>query len=182
MIYTRCTQMTLKVMVFRRSSRNNLRPINRIKHVIDKQGGLVIGASTDVILIDTTDTPTLAVDSSVETGSRVNGIFLKVEVNATTSAALANCYMMVYKNPGSNLTFPDPNVIGTSDVKKYVFHQEMVMFQQQDGSNPRTLFAGVIPIPGLYRRNGPDDTIRVRLFSPGVTCNFCVQCHYKEFR
>ncbi len=182
MIYTRCSLMTLKAMVFRRSRQNNLRPINRIKHVIDQQGGLVVGTSVDVILIDTTDTPTLGVSSSVETGSRVNGIFLKVEVNATSSAALSNCYMMVYKNPGSNITFPDPNVIGTSDVKKYVIHQEMIMFQQQSNSNPRTLFAGVIPIPWLYRRNGPDDTMRLRLFSPGVTVNFCVQAHYKEFR
>ncbi len=174
--------MILLVMAFRRRFRNSLRPVNRIKHVVDLQGGLVIGASTDVILIDTVDAPTLANTNQVETGSTVNGIFLIVEVNATSSAALGNCYMMVYKNPGSNLTFPNPNVVGGDDNKKYVIHQEMIMFQQQSNSNPRTLFKGVIAIPRLYRRNGPDDTMRVRLFSPGVTVNFCVQCHYKEFR
>ncbi len=173
--------MIVPEMVFRRRF-NNLRPVNRIKHVVDQQGALVIGASTDVILIDTVDAPTLANVAQVETGSTVNGIFLIVEVNGTSSGALANVYMMVYKNPGSNLTFGNPNIVGSDDNKKYVIHQEMLMLQQVTNSNPRTLFKGVIAIPRHYRRNGPDDTMRVRLFSPGVTVNFCVQCHYKEFR
>ncbi len=169
-------------MVFRRRSRSNLRPVNRIKHVVDQQTALVAGASTDVILIDATDTPTLGVTSSVETGSTVNGIFLIVEVYATSASALSNAYMMVYKNPGSNLVFPNPNVVGSDDNKKYVIHQEMVMLQKVANSNPRTLFKGVIGIPQHYRRNGPDDTTRVRLFMPGVNGEACVQCHYKEFR
>ncbi len=149
---------------------------------MDKQAAAAVGVSVDTILIDTVDTPTIADTDGVETGSTVNAIYLKVEVVATTSAALPNAYMMVYKNPGTNLTFPDPNVVGADDNKKYVIHQEMVMLQMQDGSNPRTLFSGVIVIPKHYRRNGPDDTLKVRVFSPGVALNFCVQCHYKEFR
>ncbi len=162
--------------------RRNLNPVNRIKHVIDAQGGAVIGTPLNIVLIDTKDAPVRTVANQVETGSSVNGIYLKVEVNATTSAALSNAYMMVAKNPGNDLTFPDPNVIGVSDIKRYVIHQEMVMLQQQDGSNPRTLFNGVIMIPRGYRRNGPNDRLELDVFSPGVTLNVCAQCHYKEFR
>ncbi len=91
-------------------------------------------------------------------------------------------YLIIGKNPGSNLTLPVPNVVGISDNKKYIFHQEMVMFQQQTNSNPRTVFVGVIGIPKHYRRNGPDDRIVVSLLAPGVNINYCIQCHYKEFR
>ena len=159
-----------------------MRPVNRIKHVFDKQGAIAAAGTVTEILIETTDTPTLAVTNSVETGSKVNGIYLVVEVNATSSAALSNVYMMVVKDPGGNLVFPAANVVGSSDNKKYVIHQEMVMLQQVTNSNPRTLFKGVIIIPRLYQRNGPNDRLLLKLHTPGVNINYCIQCHYKEFR
>ncbi len=174
--------MILLVMVFRNRSQNRLRPVNRIKHVIDSQGGAVLGVSTNVALITTTDNPTIANITDNQTGSTVNGIFLSVEVYATTAGALANAYMMVYKNPGANLTLPEPNAVGSNDNKKFVIHQEMVMLNKQVDGNPRTLFKGVIVIPRAYRRNGPDDDLICRIFSPGVNLDFCLQCHYKEFR
>lgn len=130
-----------------------------------------------------TDTPTLAATNSVETGSKVNGIYLKVEVvNTGVTGVLANAYMMVFKNPGGNLVFPVPNSVGGNDNKKYVIHQEMVMLQMIDNSNPRTLFNGVIVIPRGYRRNGPNDSLGISIFSPGIELNICIQAHYKEFR
>ncbi len=169
-------------MVPRFRSRNNLRPIARIKHVIDTQGGSLLGVVLNIVLINTKDLPVIANTSDVLTGSTVNGIYLKVEVSASSAGALANAYMMVYKNPGNDLTFPNPNIVGTSDKKKFVIHQEMVMLEQTTGGNPRTLFNGVIAIPRGYRRNGPNDRLELDVFSPGVDMNVCVQCHYKEFR
>ncbi len=160
----------------------SLRPVHRIKHVVDTQGGLALGATQNIDLIDTKDAPVLANTDECETGSKVNGIFLSVEVNATSSAALPNVYMIVYKNPGGNLATPLPNAIGSNDNKRFVIHQEMVMLQGQTGSNPRTLFKGVIVIPRGYKRNGPNDRLILVLQTPGVNIQFCVQCHYKEFR
>lgn len=128
------------------------------------------------------DSPLQSVSNDVLTGCTINGIYLKVEAVATNSAAIPNHYMMVTKNPGSNLTMPNPNAVGVSDNKRFVIHQEMVMFQKQDNGNPRTLFVGVVAIPRGYRRFGPDDRLTVNIFSPGVNTNNCVQCHYKEFR
>ncbi len=160
-----------------------LRPVHRIKHVIDAQGGVVAGAANTVVnLVDTKDAPVLANVAEVETGAKVNGIYLKVEANATSSAALSNFYIAIVKIPGGNLAFPKVNAIGPNDNKRYVIHQEMVMFQQVTNSNPRTVFNGVIAIPRGYRRMGPNDLLTLLLFSPGVNVNFCVQCHYKEFR
>ncbi len=151
---------------------------------MDRQGGLVAGTGISVVLVDTTDTPTLGVDSSVETASKINGLFLILEVTrvGTTSDVLANVYMAIEKNPGNNLTLPEANAVGINDNKKWVFHQEMIMLQGTNAGNPRTLFKGVIAMPRHMRRNGPDDVTQVRIFSSGVGINWCLQCHYKEFR
>ncbi len=169
-------------MVFRRRNQS-LRPVHRIKHVTDRQGATALAVNFDEQVITTVDAPTLAATNAVETGSTINGIYLRVEVvNTGVTGVLANAYMMVMKNPGGNLTFPNPNVVGASDNKKYVIHQEMVMLQMIDNSNPRTLFNGVIVIPRGYRRFAINDLLTVRVFSPGVELNICIQCHYKEFR
>ncbi len=169
-------------MVFRNRFRSSLRPVNRVKHVVDQQSASTAGTQIAVSIIDTVDSPVIAQTDECVTGSTVNSIYLKVEVNATSSAALSNAYMYVFKNPASAHTAPNANVVGSSDLKKYVIHQEMVMLQQVTNSNPRTLFNGVVTIPRGYRRNGPDDNMSVLIFSPGVNLNTCLQCHYKEFR
>ncbi len=160
----------------------SLRPVNRIKHVFDLQGAGVAGTQVSTNFMLTSDTPDLATTTEVETGSTVHGIYMHLEAIALTSGALPNFYMFVAKNPGGNLTFPNGNVVGADDNKKYVIHQEMVMFQRQDGSNPRTIFNGVIKFPKHLRRNGPNDIWTLRVFSPGVNFEFCVQIHWKEFR
>jgi len=169
-------------MSFRRRRGNNLRPVNRIKHVVDVQLGIVLNVQNTQGLIRATDTPAIGVTNEVQTGSTVNAIYLNVEAYATTAAALSNVYMAVVKNPGNNLTFPNINVIGGNDNKRYVIHQEMKMLEQSVNGNPRTIFNGVIVIPRGYRRMGPDDALQILLFAPGVNINACLQCHYKEFR
>ncbi len=169
-------------MVFRNRSRNNLRPVNRIKHVTDTQAAANAGTRQDVDLVKAVDNPTLANNNEVSIGSTINGIFISVEVYGTSSAALANVYFSLNKNPGGNLTLPNPNVVGVSDNKKYVIHQEMIMLQKVTNSNPRTLFKGVVVIPRGYRRFGPDDRLTALILAPGVNIEFCMQTHYKEFR
>ncbi len=167
---------------FRQSLR--LRPVNRIKHVVDIQGALPLNTVVTNDIIDTTDTPVLADTNGVETGAKVYGIYLKVEVVRTqaTSGVLTNAYLAVFKNPGGSIIVSAPNIIGGDKDKKYVIHQEMIMTEQQGNGNPRILFNGVINIPKLYQRFGPEDKLQIHLLSPGGTMNFCLQSHYKEFR
>ncbi len=162
----------------------SLRPINRIKHVRDAQFGIVAGTANTQEIIITGDNPTLGATNENQTGSTVNGIYLKVETTrtGTSSDVLGNFYLMIMKNPGGNLTFPNANVVGASDNKRYVIHQEMIMLSGQQFGPPRTVFNGVIKIPKGYRRNAPDDRLQMQSFSPGVACNVCMQAHYKEFR
>ncbi len=159
-----------------------LRPVHRIKHVFDKQGAISAGAQIDEVPILTVDAPVLTNPTEVETGAKVNGIYLKVEAYATSAAALANFYMAVWKSPGGNIASISPNQVGVDDDKRYVIHQEMVMLQQATNGNPRTVFNGVIVIPRGYKRFGPNDRLVIGLKSPGVNTNYCIQAHYKEFR
>ncbi len=161
---------------------SRLRPVNSYKHVIDQQGGLIAAAQQNFALIDTEDNPVLANNTDVQTGSTVSSIYLKVEVYATATTALANCYLIIFKNPGNAFTIPAANAIGVSDLKKFVIHQEMVMMEKNTTGLPRTLFKGVIRIPRGYKRNGQDDALLIGLLSPGVNADFCFQCIYKEFR
>ncbi len=170
-------------MPFRRRLASSIRPVHRIKHVVDKQGATAAGTVNTTNLVQSVDAPTIAGTAQVETGSTVNGIYLRVEVvNTGVAGVLGNAYLMIAKNPGGNLTLPQPNLVGSDDNKKYVIHQEMLMLQMVDNSNPRTLFNGVIAIPRGYRRMAINDLIIVAIFSPGIELTFCIQAHYKEFR
>ncbi len=172
------------VVVFR--SRNmSLRPIDRIKHVFDKQAGVTLNVVEATNIVTTVDNPVRANTSEVATGSKINAFFCIVEVSATTGAALPNCYMIIGKSEGGNITLPNPNVVGASTNKRYVIHQEMVMLSKDDTESaglPRTLYKGVIVIPRGMRRNGPGDIWQLNVLAPGVNLDLCIQVHYKEFR
>ncbi len=166
---------------FNRSS-NSIRPVDRTKHVVDIQNATAAGTQVNEVIVTSKDNPVQAGAKEVAIGSKINGIFLTIEVYATSSAALSNVYMAMMKNPGSNLANPAANAIGIDDNKRYVIHQEMIMLQRVTNSNPRTLFKGVIVIPRGYRRNGPNDQWRILILAPGVNIDYCIQAHYKEFR
>ncbi len=164
----------------------SIRPVHRIKHVVDAEGGTTAGAVSTIDLINTQDAPTLANTNQVETGSKVNGIYLRVEVLHSSGAGRSNMYLAILKNPGNNLTaasIPAINAIGSSDMKNKFIHQEMIMMNGDAGNGqPRVLFNGVIKIPKGLIRNGPGDRLQLKLLTPTVLADFCVQCHYKEFR
>ncbi len=171
-------------MVFRR--RNNMRPIHAIKHIADFQGGGVLNTKVNNIPVIAVDAPTLANRAEVETGSKVSSIYLNVQVQATTQAALGNVYMIIYKNPGGNIAagnIPNGNVSGSSDFKRQIFHTEMrMMANSADTQIPITLFNGVLKIPRVFHNMRINDVIEIQLFAPGVNFNWCIQCIYKEYR
>ncbi len=163
-----------------------MRPINRIKHVVDSSAALASGTTLVSSIAVAGDTPTQAVTNSCQTGAKVNGIYFKIEVasnEAISAGAIPNVYLAIGKNPGANLSIPAPNVVGADDNKRFIFHQEMVMIENKgQGSNGRTLFNGVVVIPKGVRRLGPQDIIFTSVLSPQLDIVVCSQAHYKEFR
>ncbi len=158
----------------------------RIKHVVDFQTAVPLNTKIATVLARADDFPALDTPIECGIGSIINGFYLTVEAVAseTDLAATPNFYLIIYKNPGGNLTFPNGNNVGADDNKKYVIHQEMVMINNNSGGTPRNIFKGVIKMPSLYKRMGPNDQIEIQFFIPstGITVNACGQCHYKEFR
>ncbi len=166
-------------------SRMALRPIQRIKHVVDSSATLTAAASFGSTIILAVDAPVLANTTEVVTGSKIYGIYLKIVVasnQATEVGAIPNVYLAVFKNPGGNLSNPVPNAVGASDDKRFVIHQEMSMVTNQVSAAPTVLFNGVIKIPKGYSRFGPNDKLQILLLSPAIDITLCIQVHYKEFR
>ncbi len=153
--------------------------------MVDAEGTVDDTPAVVVPLVTSVDAPVLASPTQVETGAKVNGIYLKLECLHASGTGRPNFYMYVFKNPGGNISGPSPKAVGISDNKRFVIHQEMVM-GSGDAANglPRVAFNGVIAIPKGYRRFGPNDKLDMVLITgnAGVTFDWCMQCHYKEFR
>ncbi len=175
-------------MVFR-SRQLGLRPVNRLKHVVDTNGAIILALPSVTDVISTVDNPSTGSSNQVKPTSIVRSIFLQVEVIGKDSAAgVDNIYMIVFKNPSADLVIPAVDSVGTSDKRKFVIHQEMRMldFKGTTSGFPRTLFRGVIKIPQPYQRNGVQDKLQVVLgHRAGETTQlteFCLQCIYQEYR
>ncbi len=112
-------------MMARFNRGNSLRPVHRIKHVVDAAGTATAGTTVATLLIKTVDAPVIANTPECETGSKVNGVYLKVEVAAseTDPGAIPNVYLAIFKDPGGLLTTPNPSSIGDEVIKKYIIHQ-----------------------------------------------------------
>ncbi len=166
-----------------------IRPVRSLKHVVDVATSVVLAVQTVVPVIEAAQDPSLASPTQTEQGITVNAIYLRVEVLATgTYAGVPRVYMAVMKDPGSGLSVPNANSVGTSNNKKQIIHQEMLMIANGSGAEgfPRTIFQGVIRIPPRMKRFGFSDRLIVLLQNgTGETsgiANVCVQCIYKEFR
>ncbi len=162
-----------------------MRPVQRIKHVIDSSATITAAVQLKTNLVKAVDAPTIAGRNEVITGSKVYGVYLKVVVasnQVTEAGAIPNVYLIVWKNPSNVITAPAPASVGNDDTKKFVIHQEMSMIQNQVSGNPTVLFNGVIKIPKGYQRFGPNDRLDIEFVCPQIDVSFCVQAHYKEFR
>ncbi len=168
---------------FRNRNRGlGLRPVETVKHVVDNQGGLVIGVTTPIDIIKTVESPVIGNSNEVRNPCTVHGVFMHIEVSSTTSAAIGNVYMALYKSTNNLLGTIDPQTIGSNANKRYVIHQEMTMAERSTAGNPRVLFKGVVVIPRGYKRFGANDRLELVLKTTGVAMDFCVQTIYKEFR
>ncbi len=162
-----------------------MRPVKSLKHVIDVQGGTVADTKNNIDLVQGVADLTVQGTTQVSSGSKVFGLFLNIQAYVVSGAALNNMYFIIYKNPGANVSaadIPKANVVGASDFRRQVFHQEMLMLGDIDNIIPVTLFKGVIKVPRTFQTIRENDKITIQLFTPaGITTFFCIQCIYKSF-
>ncbi len=167
-----------------------LRPVHSIKHIVDASGVVVAGTNSVVDLINTKDAPVTTSPNQVALSSKVFAVFLSVEiVGAIAYAGVPRVYFALLKNPAADFTIGDLSSLGDSDKRRFIVHQEMMMVAQTVGDGtafPRTMFKGVVRLPGRLSRMGTDDKLQFIIGnnsgeSTGST-RWCVQCIFKEFR
>ncbi len=154
--------------------------------MVDAAATPAAAATLSQLVIRAVDAPVLGTTTDVITGSKVYGVYIKAICASNDPidiGVIPRVYLMIWKNPGDNLTAPTITSVGSSDNKRFVLHQEMTMIENKgQGSNPKTLFDGVVKIPKGFNRFGPNDALRIVVQSVGLDIAFCFQAHFKEFR
>ncbi len=161
-----------------------IRPVNRIKHVVDTEGGLtntaaIIPLATAVVVRSAVFNP-----AEVVIGETVNGIFITFFIIGSTGAPVngsQSWYIAKSRSGQSSSTdFPNPHLVGQSDVRNQVFHQEKGLVGSGDGT--AMAFKGVIAIPKGMRRMREGDEIFLKAINNGTdSAEFCVQAHYNSY-
>ncbi len=169
----------------RRRMNFGARPIvNSIKNIIDDTGATVGGTNTNTALAIAKD----AIDpganpTDVKQGCQIRAIHLNVEVNGTAAAGVNNAWRAyIIKNPGTNLTNPNPGTTGTSNEKKFIIQEFMFNLNRaQDGGTTRS-FSRWLKIPKRYWRMGIDDRWTfVQRTETSTTANYCIKAIYKYY-
>lgn len=167
-----------------------LRPVNSIKHVVDTNGSVFAAAPSVTDIIRAIENPDYNVTTNqVHVGAVMTWFFLNVQViQQIVAGGIDNIYLTIYKNVGNNTPLlVNGDAIGTTDLRRFIIHQEMVMTGSGNTVNssiPKTLFKGVIRIPKSLQRFGTQDRLQVhishRTGEATQQSAFCLQCIYKE--
>ncbi len=166
--------------------RRGLQPVNRIKHIVDNQGGLSGGIVSVIPIVVTVnqDSPVFN-PAEVKLASTVNAFFVSVFVIGATGAPLNGAIdWYIYKRRGgqSNADFPDPGNTGTSNVRNQIIHEEKGLAGSGDGT--AMAFKGVIVIPRGMRRMREGDEWFMKLKSTDATSDaqFCTKYIFNSFK
>ncbi len=167
----------------RRTGRS--RSLGTIVNSIKNQPNAItaVVASTNLIqsLATADDTHSTATANSVLNGCKIYRIWLEFwyyGLSAGETNDIVDIYLI--KNPGNNLTLPNPGTVGTSNEKKFVFKTWKGLAGLKSLGGMPYSWKGWIKIPKVYQRMGTDDRIVINVRSP-TTGNFCFTCTYKWF-
>ncbi len=163
---------------------SSIRPVNRVKHVIDSSGtvsGTTVSANTLAMTVDVRGTPFSPVE--VVVGSKINGFFLSVFMIGSTGAPQANSqnWFLIKVHTGQNAAVPVPGNTGVSEIRNQIIHEEKGVTGSGDGTP--MVFKGVVAIPRGMRRMRSGDLWSLNLVNTdaGDNSTFCVKAIYNEF-
>ncbi len=168
-----------------------MHPVRSVKHVVDTNGGITGGTPSITDVLRTVDDPrATGSPNEVGVGSTVHGMFLNVQIIQKVAASgVDNIYMIVYKDVAGATLQPAVDSVGTSNLRRFVLHQEMIMTGNvltAAAAIPKTLFKGFIAFPKTFKRGAIDDRMQVvighRAGEVTQQSNFCLQAIFKEFR
>jgi len=157
--------------------------INSIKNYVISNVGLT-STPTLMVLAKAVNTPLSTNSSDVSNGCLIKAVYVTIDVcglGGTGVLNVADFYLI--KNPGDNLTEPNPIAQGTSNEKKFIFRTWRAMIMRNQDGNVPYHWEGWIRIPKRYHRMGTDDTlILVIQCLAGLTGHATASFLYKWYR
>ncbi len=174
-------------MPFRQRASYGRRPnrmgtiIKSVKNVKNDVAGL--GAATNLVttIVNTLDNPATTTDNQVERGCKIFKIWMEwwyYGLSTGNTNDIIDAYII--KNPGNNLTVPNPGTVGTSNEKKFVIKIWKGLAGTKTTGGYPYQWKGWIKIPKVYQRFGIDDRLAFVIRSP-TTGNSCTNFVYKWF-
>ncbi len=167
---------------FRRSGLGSV--INSTKNIVDQIDATVGGANSVENIAVAQNTPVNTVADEVSIGCKIFRIYLELSINGTAGTGVNNAIrFFILKNPGNNLTIPNPGTTGTSNEKKFIVFEGMFnLGRVQDGASTQNMKRW-IKLPKVYHRMGTDDRWQfVIRTEAGTTSNYCTKFIYKWYR
>ncbi len=142
------------------------------------------GTKQNIILAKAVTAPSPTVSSDVSHGCIIKAIWLSIDgCGLGGTGVLNNMFFYIIKNPGDNLTEPNPVGWGTSNEKKFIFKAWSFMIMRNQDGNVPFHWEGWVKIPKRYQRMGTDDTIIVTVANTAaVTGHFKLESIYKWYR
>ncbi len=174
-------------MVFRRKSRSCLGGIiNSVKKVIDVDGALTASTPSVIPIANALSAVAWpdAADVNIPQYSHVYGIYLSlyVTLDGAPDASVPRVDWYISKNPGDNLTMPEPAATGGNDNRRWILHEGKGLLAFDTIGPPRKLFEGVIKIPQRMSKFSLDDVLQVRILTENHNGFFCLKSIYKFYR
>ncbi len=171
-------------MPYRKRARSNsLRPINSTKNVYRTTNAITGNVVEDFAIAKTPNLfdPATVIQDVVE-NCRIYRIFVEFWIYGTLGSGVNNPFdWYVFKNPGNNLAFQNPNSYDSNDENKnYIFATgKGILGRLQEGSPPYVIRKW-FKIPRSHQIMKKGDRIGIRFQSTGA--NFCLCVVYKWYK
>ncbi len=166
--------------------RSSRRPINSSKKVIDALGSTVASTVSTIAIADATSGAAWidAADTSVPIGSTISSIYLSLFIWLNESVGVNTPIIDWFfaKNPGTNLSFPEPGATGGNDNRRWIMHEEKGLAPDIGNGGAPMVFKGVLKVPKGRQRMGNDDRLFISLLTENHVAFFCLKSIYKFYR
>ncbi len=162
--------------------RNRIRPmVHSLKTETNVVNALTASTNNTFVVVIAVDNPATTTSNQIKNGSSVKAFwyeFWYYGLSASNTNDIIDMYVM--KNPGNNLTPPNPGTVGTSNEKKFVLKEWKGLAGNKSLGGSPYQWRGWIKIPKRYQRMGTDDRIVIVTRTPttGQLCQKVIAKYY----
>lgn len=158
------------------------RIVNSIKNEVNAITALTASTNTILDIAVAGDTHNTAVNNSCIQGCVIKAIWIEFwyyGLSAGNTNDIIDIYLI--KNPGMNLTVPNPGTVGTSNEKKFVIREWRGLGGNKSlGGTPYNQTGRWFKIPKRYQRMGTNDEWQLVARTP-TTGQLCTKFIYKWY-